>query len=298
MNRNSFIIAIDIGGSTIKTGLVAADGKLSKILRYKTAKTATAIQKTLQCAVKELTKEAEKRKTQIIGIGIGCPGPLDTKVGKTLNTPNIPQNMELKKPLWDYKLPLQVENDANCFGMAEAYYGGGKNTASMIGITLGTGFGSCFLIEKKLYTGRGNAIEFGHTTINFDGEITENKLQGTVEYYISKAAQLRYATEQGLHVLDPKELHQLAEKDNQQAKAAFATYGFYLGIALANIINILDPELVMLGGACANSYKFFKKAMEEQLQKRLIVAQPPIAVSSLQEPGILGAAGLFKQYSQ
>ena len=98
------------------------------------------------------------------------------------------------------QLPIKIENDANCFGLAEAHFGAAKSKKTVFGITLGTGFGSCLIISKKLFTGRGNATEFGHTTINFDEkkEKDGNTCQGSVEYYISKAAQVRYAEELGL----------------------------------------------------------------------------------------------------
>lgn len=293
---SSCIIGIDIGGSSVKAGLVTSAGELLSVKKEPTGKTAQEIQDTLKKLVTLLLTEASQKQMEVCGIGIGSPGPLDKEKGMILNTPNLPHNTLLRVPLQEItRLPVYLENDANCFGLAEACFGSGKDKRTIFGITLGTGFGSCLIIDGKLFTGRGNATEFGHTTINFDEKKKkdENTYQGSVEYYISKAAQVRYAEEQGLGQISPRETHTLAEQGNAKALKVFEQYGFYLGIALANAINTFDPDIVVIGGACSRSFPFFKDALFEQLQQRCIVKIPEITVSALSEPGILGAASLF-----
>ena len=183
-------IGIDIGGSSIRAGLVSDSGEILQLGKQKTVQTAEGIQSILKQLVAALILYADKNNITIKGIGIGSPGPLDKEKGMILNTPNLPNNIELKEPLQKaFPIPVVVENDANCFGLAEVHFGKAKDKRYVLGITLGTGFGSCLVIDKKLYLGRGNATEFGHTTIKYDGEKTQTTFPGSVEFYVSKASQ-------------------------------------------------------------------------------------------------------------
>lgn len=296
---SKFILGIDVGGSFIKAGIIQTCGKeKAEIIHLQEIQTPVAVmetQQTLHRLAAEILAVAKEKNLTIDGIGVGCPGPLDLKEGKTLNTPNIPQQMRVLDPLRPFHLPLKLENDANCFGLAEARFGKGRDVKILVGITLGTGFGSCLVINKQLYVGRGNATELGHTTISFTEYTKQEPQKGTVEHYISKAAQVRYAEQQGLHVSDPEELHHLAEKGNkmQQARNAFAVYGKYLGITLANAINIFDPEMIILGGKCTCSFPFFERAMHEEIKKRAVIEGVPVLTSDLKDAGVIGAAALF-----
>ena len=244
--------------------------------------------------VGELLVFADSHGKQVKGIGIGSPGPLDKEKGIVLNTPNLPQNMELRKPLQEvFPLPIIIENDANCFGLAEAHFGAGVGKRFVGGFTLGTGVGTCFLMDKKLFLGRGNATEFGHSTLKFDDDCGADGRPGSVEYYLGKEAQIRYIKEAGFGTMRPREVHELASQGDVQALEVFKEYGKYLGIALANFANTLDPEIVVLGGGAANSFKFFKETMFSEMKDRLIVEPIEVVSSSLEHSGVLGAAALF-----
>jgi glucokinase len=285
-------IGIDLGGSSISAGLV--DKEMIHFLKEKTPADAAGIQSVLKKLVGELLVFADSQGMQVKGIGIGSPGPLDKENGMILNTPNLPQNMELRKPLQEvFPLPIIIENDANCFGLAEAHFGAGVGKRFVGGFTLGTGVGTCFLMDKKLFLGRGNATEFGHSTLKFDDNAGLDGRRGSVEYYLGKEAQLRYIKEAGFGTMRPREVHDLASQGDVQASEVFKEYGKYLGIAIANFANTLDPEIVVLGGGAANSFAFFKETMFAEMKDRLIVEPVEVVASNLKHPGVLGAAALF-----
>lgn len=276
-------LGIDIGGSSIKVGIVSR----GKIIQIEKAKTPETNKKEFMKVLFDLIDKLYSKK--IKSIGIGCPGPLSEK--GTLNTPNIPKYMDIINPLKKkYKIPIKLENDANCFALAEASYGKAKDAKNVICLTLGSGVGSSFLINKQIYKGRGNATELGHMTIKFDGYSGADNIPGSFENHCGSAALKRIARKVNIKVKSAIEIHNLAEKNNKKAKKILAVYGKYLGISCANVINAFDPDVIVIGGAMAGSWKFFKDSMNIEIWRRCIVRPCPVVKSTLKEAGILGAA--------
>jgi glucokinase len=272
-------IGIDIGGSSIKAGLISKN----KIIKKAKIKTPIKRKEFLE-AIFYVVDELFSSKVNFIGMG--CPGPL-SKTG-TLNTPNIPKNTNILNPLKrKYKTKVKLENDANCFALAEANK---RKEKSIVCLTLGSGVGSSLLINKKLYKGRGNATELGHMTIKFDGYKDVDKIPGSVEAHCGSGALKRIAKKFNIKVKSAIEIHKLAEKNNKKAKKTFEIYGTYLGITCANIINIFDPDIIIIGGAMAGSWKFFKTNMNKEIKKRSILRPCPVTKSNIKHAGILGAS--------
>ncbi len=279
------IIGIDLGGTNIKTALVTPKGKIIK--KYETA---TQVNKGTKTVINNIISSVNKVKSgKIIGIGIGSPGPLDYKKGSITKSVNLPfKNLHLKKIIQNkFHLPTFLDNDANCFTLAEAVFGQGKKYENVAGITLGTGIGGGIVINKKIYHGRNNAAELGHITINYEGPKSKCGNNGCIETHV--AARGITAIHKGS---EPYAINMLAFRGDKKAIETYKKMGYYLGIGLTNIIYALDPDIIVIGGKIANAWKFFSKTMEKTVKERYFSNPCPIVKSKLKDAGILGAAAL------
>lgn len=280
------IIGVDLGGTSIKAALVSQKGKI-----IKKCEIPTEAEKGAKAVISNIISSIEKVKDgKILGIGIGSPGPMDYKKGVITNPVNLPfKNVPLKKIIKNkFNVSVFLDNDAKCFTLGEAVFGKGKKCGNVVGITLGTGFGCGLVVNKKIYHGRGNATEFGHTTIKHDGIKSKSGNDGSIEEYVAA---------RGITTLfdgkaSPKEIYNLALKRNKKAIEAYNKMGYYLGIGLTNIIYAFDPDMIIVGGKISNAWAFFHKAMEEEIKKRYFSKPCKIVKSGLKDAGILGAAAL------
>ena len=180
-----------------------------------------------------------------------------------------------------------MENDVNCFTLGEALVGAGKGAETVLGITLGTGVGGGIVIDGRIYRGAfGAAGELGHMTIKFDGPRCSCSSFGCLEEYCSERFFLKKG---GL----PQKFYDDAEKGDKKALKIYNEYGKYLGIGLANVINLLDPEVIVIGGGIANAYKLFVKEMEKEIRKRVIspVSKKYVKIKKAALNGLGGAVG-------
>src|SRR3989338_1917419 len=280
------IIGVDLGGTNIKTALIASNGKI-----IKKCEIPTEAKKGTKTIINNIISSIKKVKSgKIIGIGIGSPGPLDYKRGIITNPVNLPfKNVPLKKIIQNkFKVPVFLDNDAKCFTLGEAVFGKGKKYKNVVGITLGTGFGCGLVVNKKVYHGRGNATEFGHTTIEHDGVKSKSGNDGSIEEYVAA----RGITSLFGSKASPKEVYNLALKGNKKAIKTYNNVGYYLGIGFTNIVYAFDPDIIIMGGKISNAWTFFHKAMEEEVKKRYFSKPCKIVKSGLKDAGILGAASL------
>lgn len=289
------IIGVDIGGTTIKAGLVSNNKVIKKI----TVKTQADKDKAV--VIKNILSSIEKLiDKNVSSICIGAPGPLDCKTGIIIKTPNLPlQGVNLKKIIENKfivpnslskaqtKKKVYIDNDANCFTLAEAVLGAGKKYENVVGLTIGTGLGSGLVIDKKIYHGRCFATEIGHSTINFNGPKCNCGNYGCLESYVSIKGIL--SRSKGLNIKNTQELFDLASSGNKQALDIWKETGFYLGIGIVNIVNILNPDIIVIGGQIANAWPFFNKEMKGTVKKRALF-DCRIVKSKLKDAGILGAA--------
>lgn len=280
-------VGIDIGGTTIKSALISSSGKIIK--RHETQ---TNAQKGTKSLIKNIFSSIENVKEgEILGIGVGSPGPMDIKKGIITSPVNLPfRNTPLKKIIWKkFKIPVYLDNDANCFALAEAIFGQGKDYKSVIGITLGTGFGGGLIIDKKVYYGRGNAAELGHMSIEHNGLRGKSGNDGSIEEYVSSRGITRMFDGKS----EAKDIHALAINGSKKALETYKKMGYYLGTAITNITYAFDPNIIVIGGKISNSWAFFHKSMEEEIKKRYFAKPPKVVRSKLKDAGILGAAALF-----
>lgn len=277
-------LGLDLGGTNIHLGLVTKKGVIKKEII-----TPTEAEKGKETVLKNITRAIEPfMKFNLKGIGIGAPD-CDFQTGKLGKCVNLPLSdfdivgLVKKK----FKVEVKADNDANCFALGEAMFGDGKKHKNIIGITLGTGFGSGIIIDKKVYHGKGKAGELGHITINFSGPKCNCGGAGCVEEYISARAITRaYGNNK-----TPIEVNKLALQGDKKAIKVFEDFGFYLGVSLVSIINALDPDIAIIGGNIAKNWELFSKKMFQTFNERKFL-DAKIVRSQLKSAGILGAAAL------
>lgn len=300
-----YSIGVDIGASKISFVLMRKQRLMEK-QKILTPKTKEEIIDALKKHIGSLVFGIPKRK--ISGIGIGIPGPLDKKRNLVLNPPNLTQlrNCFLAKIIEkEFKIETRMDNDANCFTLAESIMGAGEKEKVVVGITLGSGVGGGIVIKSKRFTGsesetriyrgaNGSAAEFGHMAINFNGPKCTCGNRGCLEEYCSE----KFFKRKGE---TPKQVWQKAKNGSKLALETYNEYGKYLGIGLGNICNILDPEVIVIGGGIANAWRFFIKETKKEIRKRIVspLSKKYVKIKKAELGEIAGAIGatfLLKTY--
>ncbi len=311
---------VDVGGTSIKIGLfdvsvgasMAFDGKLVDKWSFKTRTTNQAKDalKDIADSIEEKRKELNISKEDIIGIGVGIPGPiLDS--GKVLELPNMGAgNFNLREDLSKLTgLKVATANDANIAALGEQWQGSGKGFSDMVLITLGTGVGSGIIIKNTIVSGHnGSAGEIGHMAINLD----EDKAcgcgkKGCLEQYASANGIVRLADN---YLLQSNKASQLREVEDISAKLVFdlAKEGdelalgivdkacSYLGMALAHCAQVLDPEAFIIGGGVSNAGEILIDNIKKHYEKYVMdsLKDKVFKIASLgNDAGIYGGARLI-----
>jgi glucokinase len=262
-------IGVDLGGTKAIFVLVDEYGRILKKKKYATPKEKKEILRMLVRGIKEI-----KGKEKVAGIGLGLAGFLDSKRGIMRFSPNIPaiNNMNFKTYLKrHFKEKLVFENDANAFVVAEYAVSYKKKYKNIVGITLGTGIGSGVIVDGTLIKGRGYASELGHMIVDFSsGDRCACGNPGCFEELTDGKALFRKAQKLGLNVKDNIELAELARKGNKVAKRAIEEIAEYLALGLVNIINIFDPEAIVIGGGLANIELLIEEAKKKLKKYRIV----------------------------
>ena len=273
------ILGIDLGGTNIRGGLVT-ENSLSTILSQRVSSDGS-VEQVLQ-ELFAITDQLVSKSVEAVGIGV--PGLVDTVNGVVYDVVNIPswKEVPLRRVLEDrYHIPVFINNDANCFTLGEFYFGKGKGSDSMVGLTIGTGLGSGVIINKKLYEGKhGGAGEFG--MIDY--------LDKYVEYYASGQFF------QNVYQTDGEAVFVKAKKGDEEAIKMYEEMGTHLGHAIKTILYALDVELIILGGSVRKAWSYFNQSMWRQIATFAFQKAKQnlrIEVSELQNSGILGAAALY-----
>jgi glucokinase len=287
------IIGIDLGGTKIAGVLTTRTGKVMMDVQVPTeaAKGQTQVINNIIKAIRMLI-QSQKVKTRCIGIG--APGPIIYEKGIVIEPPNLPgwKKVNLKKILEkEFKLPVSVDNDANCAALAEAVFGAGKTNRNFIYMTVSTGVGGGIIIDRKLYRGMvGAAGEFGHMIIDPHGPLCGCGNHGCLEALASGSALKKKMGMDGISV----EL--AARQGDKKAKQAIEETAHYLAIGIANLVNIFNPELVIIGGGLSNMRELLLDPIRDQFKKyamSLSARSVKIVRAKLgTKAGVLGAAAL------
>ena len=306
-------LGIDLGGTDTKFGLVDSEGRM-----VRSAKNPTNADQGPDQVMENIALHARDLMASmgqpIKAVGMGCPGPLSSKLGVVFETPNLPgwNNYPVQRVLQEkLQLPVTLSNDANAAAYGEWWVGAGRDVKTMILFTLGTGVGGGLVLDGELYTGPDDtAGELGHIIINFDGPLCGCGNKGCIEAYASATAirrdvkqALASGVKTAIEIPDGAEddfgtriVYDAAMKGDPFAVELFDRVGYYLGIAAATVINTFNPEMIAYGGALSNAgeliFKTLKKtAMTNSFERPAQHCQIVHATLG-NDAGIIGAAGL------
>src|ERR1700733_1314659 len=282
-------IGVDVGGTKVAAGLVDSKGEISYQTRTPMVATdAAAGLAAVTAAIDSVSVAAKVKKESqrlISGIGICAPGPLCPRTGVVINPPNLPgwRNFPLAELVSNaYRLPVRVDNDGNAAALAEALWGAGRGFRNVFCATIGTGIGTGIVFDRHIYHGRtGAAGEGGHMTIDYRGPRCGCGKRGCIEVFASGPAIARRASERiaesnrASAILDEAG-GRLDRITSEMVGRAYATgdplakeilqeTALFLTVWLGNIVDLLEPDVMILGGGAASMLLPFFDAIRDQL---------------------------------
>jgi glucokinase len=296
-----YVVGVDVGGTNIKLGLVHPRGFVIARSHFPTKPFSSSKKKLIGVLAREIEKiissEGLKHK-DIAGIGIGLPGLIDYDRGVVLFLPNIPgwKNVPLKSILEKkLKLPVFVENDVKLITLAEWRFGAGKGVKNLICMTLGTGVGSGLILDNRLYRGAANAAgELGHVPLNEKGPACNCGGFGCFERYVGNKALFILAGQiMNKPDMTTQKMFALAEKGQTKALKFWREAATHIGNGLVGVVNLLNPELIVIGGGVSNNEKYLFPTIKEVVKKRAMSLQGSIVQIKRakfgDDAGIIGA---------
>jgi glucokinase len=317
--KKNIAIGVDLGGTNIVSAIVNYQGKIINRLKVPTlaerGKEAT-IERIIE-TIHENIIQSTIALDNIIGIGIGAPGPLNVKKGIINFAPNLPgwEGVPLKKILEDeFNMKVVLENDANAAAWGERCFGAGQGVNNLVCFTLGTGIGGGIIIEGKIYHGSNyGAAELGHMTVNRDGPRCNCGNYGCLEAYssatgiknriksrIRKGVKSHFLTFDNDHLIESmslKSIFETARIGDDLTQSVVKDAIAYLGIAIANIANILNPEMIILIGGITNEGDNLLNPLKKEVAGRTLNSNYKflkIVIGKLGDlAGALGAAALL-----
>lgn len=290
MNKD-YYIGVDIGGTKVLSALVDSKGKMINKVQVPTEadKGEEVIISNTVNSIKQVIENSEIKKSKVKRIGVGSPGPLDIKKGMIIENSNLSwSNVPIVKILEKIiGIPVILENDANAAALGENLFGAGKDADNIIYITISTGIGGGIIIDRNIFHGgKGNAGEIGHMTLVPDSNyqcgcgnygcfeavasgtaiarrgkevLTKNKDSLIVKYSNNKA-----------DLIDAPLIAKAARDGDREAIEIYQLTGRLLGVGIANIVNLFDPEIVVLGGGVMHSKDLFYSELNDSLKERAL----------------------------
>jgi glucokinase len=312
VSKPELIFAADLGGTHLRAALVGCDGTIHYRLKQPTPQSEKpdGIVRALVDAAHKGERHTEGRG-QISAVSIAVPGTVDFEEGVVVKAPNVPclDGFRLAAALeGELKWPAVLENDANAAAVGEMWQGAGRGCRTLVCVTLGTGVGGGIILNEQLWRGvNGSAGEIGHLGVDpFAGVPCGCGSRGCLEVYASATAIVRMTRESRprypdslLHTsedLTSETVYQAGLKGDELALEVFRRMGVYLGIGLASLINLLNPEMIVIGGGLSNGWDLFEQHMHQQVIERAF----PLPARSVKitraecgdDAGFLGAARL------
>ncbi|GMV04840.1 MAG: glucokinase [Gemmatimonadota bacterium] len=317
-----WVVGLDIGGTNVVAGLVPAEGGKPVSLRTRGTPSLgpqDAVVPELAAMVRQVVEEglmkAGSDPGEVLGIGIGSPGPLDMDAGVVLDAFNLGwKELRIRDALADATgLPASLDNDANCATWGEYWQGAGRGVRNLVGVTLGTGIGGGIVLDGRLVHGASTtAGELGHMSIDFHGRRCKCGNYGCLEAYASGpniAARAREGLEAGaesvltgmldgdLDRLTAATVYEAILRGDAYAGEVMLETAKILGAGLANVVNVLNPEaIVIVGGVTRAGHYLFNPLRAEVRRRAFRTAQEVCRIVPGELPdtaGVIGAAGLF-----
>jgi glucokinase len=292
-------IGVDLGGTNLRVALISEEGEILQKIKEPSS---GDIMSSLKAAVERLISD------DVVGIGIGVAGIIDRENQGVITSPNLPSISGKSFRELGFKLPLVVENDASAAAFGERWMGTGKDFKNFVLMTLGTGIGGGIVYKGELL---GVAAEVGHMSIVDNGEKCPCGNYGCLELYaaaramvgtVTKALEggadsmLRECCKGNIYKITPEDIYEAAFEGDNLAREVLKDAGKYLGVGIANLINIMSPEAVILTGGLIGAWDIYVEEAIREASRRTfkgLFEGVKIVPSSLgDDAGILGAAAL------
>ncbi len=309
-----FVLGMDIGGTNLVVGAVAEDGSALHALRSEPTRPeegSDAVLSRLRAMGRAVMDETKKAVpgAEFVGVGAGAPGPLDTRRGVVILTPNLGWlNLPLRQLLEDaLGIPARIDNDANCAVLGECWMGAARGAKQVIGITIGTGIGGGIIVDGRLYHGASDcAGEIGHTTVEVNGRRCKCGNYGCLEAYASGPAIARRAVEAieagqssklpdyvdgALERITAQTVYQAAHDGDELAEEVVGDTAKFLGAGIANMVNIFNPEIVVVFGGVTLAGERLFGPLRREVAKRAF--KPAVAVCRIVPAQLTGTAGVY-----
>ncbi len=314
---NKYAIGVDLGGTSVKAGVVSLDGKIINQISIPTEaeKGPETVANQIVKAIKEVSAEAFGK--EIVGIGVASPGLVNLD-GNTVEAPpnfkhwdSFPLRDTVFKGLAN-GLPLLIENDANAAALAELKFGAGRGEDDYLFVIWGTGVGGGIIIDGKIYHGpHGGAGEFGHGSIDYNGPQCNCGNIGCIESYIGQRYLSTRATKylenkkesvvwklvnNDASKIEPQVLYDAAMEGDAAATEIMSEAGELLGVAISSFMNVMNFDLAIVGGGVSAAGDLVFTPMNKRIKKSVMAPLRPVAraipAQLGNQAGILGAAGL------
>jgi glucokinase len=287
---DNFSIGVDLGGTNLRIAAVDERGRLIEKVTLGT-KVSLGRDHVINDMCDAIQRLAEKYRNAaaLLGIGIGVPGIIDMQTGLVRESPNLPDWVDYPaRAIIEQRLKTRVilENDANAAALGEEWLGAAKDFDDMAMLTLGTGVGGGLVLGGKIWHGmNGMAGEFGHTTVEPEGQQCGCGNRGCLEQYASATAVVRMAKEsiekdgasalaRAAHVdaeFSAKSIYNLAIQGDEDARRIFRRVGRCLGIVLSAMVNSLNLPIYVIGGGVSGAWEAFSPSIFEELRQRSMV---------------------------
>jgi glucokinase len=321
-----WIMGVDLGGTNIVVGVLPMDGGNGEVLAL--ASESTEAQRGAKFVVDRIISMIETARERVLqthggaatdfaGIGIGSPGPLDRKSGIVINTPNLGwRNFPLRDLIAKaVNLPAILDNDANCATYGEWWLGAGRNVNTLVGLTLGTGIGGGIVLNGEIFHGVSDAAgEIGHTTIEANGRKCKCGNYGCLEAYASGPAIALRAVEGietgaesllpdlvngRLDAITAATVYEAVVLGDPYANEVMRETAKFLGAGVANLINMLNPEMIVIAGGVTKAGDHLFLPLKAEVRKRAFrSALEACQICPALLPGtagVIGAAAMFKK---
>jgi len=310
-----YVVGVDIGGTNLVVGAMPADGSRELGVHSLPTRALLGGEAVVQriCEMIEATiamviKETGATRADIAGVGIGSPGPLDRANGIVIITPNLGwKDFPLRDMVSErVKLLATLDNDANCATLGEWWLGAAKGARNVVGFTLGTGIGGGLILDGRLYHGVSDvAGELGHTTIEANGRRCGCGNYGCLEAYASGPAiamRAREALEGGdasllpglvggdLSKLTAAMVYKAAAEGDQIASDVVKDTARFLGIGVANVLNVFNPDVVVLAGGVAQAGDSLFVPLRAEVRRRAF--KPAVDACRIVPGALGGSAGM------
>ncbi|NJN65269.1 MAG: ROK family protein [Chloroflexaceae bacterium] len=304
----NYCIGVDIGGTQVRAALVDHEGRIQAERRGPTDALhgPQPIIDQVETYVAWLRAQIPEGG-RLVGIGVGCPGPLDPVAGIVFTTPNLAgwKDVPLRAILSERTgLPVELANDANAAALGEWYFGGGRGYSHMVYITVSTGIGSGVIIGGKLLLGRaGCGAELGHMMVGVPGRTSWEQLASGTALKRAAAEAMQTHPHTLLHgIATPQtvtaaDVASAATCGDQVAQTLMQREAEFLGVGFVSILHLFSPEIILVGGSVVTANPWLLRQAREVVQERVIAniyREVPIEVAHLgSHVGILGAASLL-----